>query len=133
MPQELELVYHVESGAPAYMHSVDAAEACSLGDYTRMAPKGHDEDPKAMTAALSQARGMNPVVHPELQSPEERAEHRRVANAAAMPTVTVPTGTPVMFQAGGKPENVPAAPDHDAAHRRPGVPSRTPAAEEGKK
>ena len=120
MPQELELVYHVETGAPAYMHSVDAAEACGLGDYTRMMPKGQDEDPKAMAAALAQARGMNAVLHPELQDAEERAEHRRVANAATMPTVTVPTGTPVVLQPGERAGRVEAVPEAEAPHRRPG-------------
>ena len=34
MPQNPVLVYEKESGTPTYMHTVDAAEAVRLGDYT---------------------------------------------------------------------------------------------------
>lgn len=98
MPQELELVYSVETGKPAYMHSVDASEACSLGDYTRMPPKQEVSDADRAAAMMATRGGVGPV-HPELQTPEERAESRRLANAAATPVVTVPMGTPVVMTA----------------------------------
>jgi hypothetical protein len=90
MPQELELVYNVETGEPAYMHSVDAAEAIRLGDYVANPPSGKDPTPEARARAMAAVRGMNSPVHAELQSPEERAERRRVANEAAAAALAPP-------------------------------------------
>jgi hypothetical protein len=97
MPQELEIVFEVATGKPAYMHSVDAAEACSLGDYSRMPPEGKEVSDEDKAKALAASRGMAGVTHPELQTPEQRAEARKAANAAATPVVQVPMGTPVVM------------------------------------
>jgi hypothetical protein len=83
MPQDMECVYEVATGKPVYMHSVDAAEACTLGDYTRMPPSGHEVTDQERAAAMATSRGMPGTTHPELQTPEERAESRRLANEAA--------------------------------------------------
>jgi hypothetical protein len=104
MPQELELVYEVETGKPVYMHSVDASEACGLGDYTRMKPDGKDPAPDDLARAMAAAQGRNTTLHPEQMTPEQRAEARRVANAAATPVVAVPMGTPVVLAHGAAPE-----------------------------
>lgn len=102
MPQDLELVYEKETGMPAYMHSVDANEACLLGDYVRTPPKDVDDRDKA--AAMAKARGMSAPVHPELLSPEARQQQRDEAMQVTMPQVAVPVGTPVVLQAGAVPE-----------------------------
>jgi hypothetical protein len=129
MPQELEVVYEVETGKPVYMHSVDAAEACNLGDYTRLPPEGHPVPEQELAAAMAQSRGLNTTTHPELQTPEQRAETRRLANAATMPVVSVPVGSPVVLTQGTAP-TAPSATQQQAA-RRTG--SQAPVAPEEKK
>lgn len=118
MPQELDLVYYVETGEPRYMHSVDANEAVLLGDYVRQPPFG-EVDPKMLAAAKAVAKGMNAEIHPEMLSPEERQRRREEANQHVMPVVTMPTDTPVVVKAGDVPE--PAAMRQQAQqqeHRR---------------
>ena len=82
MPQNLTLVYD-QDGNPLYMHSIDAAEAVRLGDYTMAPPSGKEPTPEQMQVAQSRIRGMAPNPHPELQTPEQRAETRRMANEEA--------------------------------------------------
>lgn len=83
MPEELVLVYEKESGAPIYMHSIDAREAVQLGDYTQEAPGGKDPSPEEKASAMARTRGLTGSPHPELQTPEERAATRAAANAVA--------------------------------------------------
>ena len=52
MPQNPVLVYSKEDGTPAYMHTVDAAEAVRLGDYTPV-PPGEPPDPEARASAMT--------------------------------------------------------------------------------
>jgi hypothetical protein len=89
MPEDLEIVYEVATGKPVYMHSVDAAEACTLGDYSRLPAAGHEPTDQEKAAALTASRGMLGTVHPELQTPEEREATRREANAAAEQAATI--------------------------------------------
>jgi len=56
MPQNPVLVYEKEGGAPTYMHTVDAAEAVRLGDYTPAPPGGKDVEPEARASAMSRFR-----------------------------------------------------------------------------
>jgi hypothetical protein len=82
MPDELVMVYSVETGDPVAMHTVDAAEACALGDYTLTAPDD-EVSPEAKALAMARSRGMTGAPHPELQSKEERDRTRQEANDAA--------------------------------------------------
>jgi hypothetical protein len=86
MPNEPVLVYSTVDGEPAMMHSVDASEACRLGDYTYMAPKEtHDKDgvevpEHAMARGRAMARFMGGGLDQmELKSPEEREDVRAMA------------------------------------------------------
>lgn len=108
MPQELTCVYEMETGEPTYMHSVDAAEAVRLGDYTFDVPtgKGSNEDPDAHGRARAKAMGGMSPAHAELQSPDERERRRTAANTVMAPVITIPTGTPVVLKEG----DVPRAP-----------------------
>lgn len=83
MPEELILVYEKESGQPLYMHSIDAKEAVQLGDYTMEAPAGKELSAEEQYAASASTRGMQGTVHPELQTPEQRAATRAAAAQAA--------------------------------------------------
>ena len=84
MPQELVLMYHVETGEPRKFHSVDAREAALLGDYTFEEPTGAKKpSPEAMARASFGMTGGQSTPHPELLTPEERAEQRRLANEEA--------------------------------------------------
>jgi hypothetical protein len=89
MPDTLELVFEVATGKPAYMHSIDAAEAVRLGDYTTVPPAG-EIDPQEKAAAMARAKGMVSPVHAELQSAEERETSRKQANLAAAAAVAQP-------------------------------------------
>jgi hypothetical protein len=82
MPDHLQPVYEVATGKLTYMHSIDAAEAVRLGDYTMTPPKAEiDAQERAM--AMARAKGLEGAVHAELQTPEEREANRAAANAAA--------------------------------------------------
>lgn len=128
MPQELELVYEIETGMPAYMHSVDANEAVLLGDYVRTPPKGTEPDPRLIAAARARAKGMNAEVHPEMLSPEERQQRREAAMQGTVPQVTVPMGTPVVLAEGAAqavappkapvPERSGGGPSQESRHAR---------------
>jgi hypothetical protein len=99
MPQEMIVVYHSETGKPELMHSVDAAEAVNLGDYTYAPPQGAEVSTQDMAAARAKAQGWNSTVHPELMSPEDRDAMRQEANQRAQVqqmTGTLQAGTPVI-------------------------------------
>lgn len=81
MPQNPVLVQSKEDGSLTYMHSVDASDALRLGDYE--IPDESKTDPQARAAALNRMRSMNVNPPPEMQTPEQRAETRRLANEEA--------------------------------------------------
>jgi hypothetical protein len=97
MPQELVLMYHVETGEPKRFHSVDAHEAAQLGDYVYEAPKGKTASPQMLAQADFSMRAAQVMPHPELLSPEERAQQRRLANEEAARI----TAQPVVLAPGG--------------------------------
>jgi hypothetical protein len=99
MPQNPVLVYEKEGGAPVYMHTVDAAEAVRLGDYTPAPPGGEPPDPEARASAMSRFKAGQATTHPELQTEEEKTETRRKANEEAAVFAGLPPGTPVVVQA----------------------------------
>ena len=80
MPQEQVLVYLKTTGQATYMHSVDAAEAVRLGDYSIQPPTklSPEEEAAVQTAAMTH-QAPRP---PELMTPEEREAVRREANLA---------------------------------------------------
>jgi hypothetical protein len=105
-------MYHVETGEPRKFHSVDAREAALLGDYTFEEPKGSKKpSPEALARASFAMTGGQATPHPELLTPEERAEQRRLANEEAAkqgvqpvmmvtePPVSHPEATPASVQA----------------------------------
>ena len=98
MPQEQVLVYELATGTPYFMHSVDAAEAVRMGDYTYTAPGGKDAAPEDLAVARARAKGMSAPGHPEMMSPEQRERVREEANQVVMPTVAVPMGQPVVLE-----------------------------------
>jgi hypothetical protein len=106
MPQNPVLVYAKDGGTPTYMHTVDAAEAIRLGDYTFAPPGKGEVDPEDRAAAMSRFTSGQSAVHPEMQSEEERAETRRKANEEAAVFAGLPPGTPIVVQA---PSERPAA------------------------
>jgi hypothetical protein len=119
MPQELVLMYHVETGEPRKFHSVDAHEAMQLGDYTYEAPKGKAPSPERMAQADFAMRAAQAMPHPERLTPEERAEQRRVANEeaarmAAQPVVLASGGSATVHVA----EHAAEEPKSRAATRR---------------
>jgi hypothetical protein len=97
MPSQPVTVYDPD-GNPVVMHSVDAAEAVGLGDYTYAAP-GDKPDPEKLAAARAKFQGMNAELHPELMTPEQREETRRVANERAAALPEVPPGASVVVMA----------------------------------
>ena len=99
MPQNPVLVYATEGGAPTYMHTVDAAEAVRLGDYTPAPPGGKDVEPEARASAMSRFRTGQGATHPELQTEEEREEARAKANEQAELMAGVPEGAQVVVMA----------------------------------
>jgi len=99
MPQNPVLVYEKEGGAPTYMHTVDAAEAVRLGDYTPAPPGGKDVEPEARASAMSRFRTGQGATHPELQTEEEREEARTKANEQAELMAGVPEGAQVVVMA----------------------------------
>ena len=125
MPQELYWVREKESGQTFQMHSVDAAEGLALGDYELI------DDPSTLTmeerqAAAAGHRSTSAAPHPELQTPDQRAETRRLAkeqadNAAQF--VSGPLGVPMVIPAG---QSAPAV-QHPSATARTTAPPRHPA------
>lgn len=97
MPQNPVLVYGKEDGTPTYMHTVDAAEAVRLGDYTPTAPGEVSSEERA--SAMSRFKTGQGVTHPELQTDEEKAAARQKANEEAAVFAGLPPGTPVVVQA----------------------------------
>ena len=122
MPQNPILVYSKEDGTPAYMHTVDAAEAVKFGDYTPT-PPGEPPDPEARASAMSRFKTGQATTHPELQTDEEKAEARRKANEEAAVFAGLPPGTPVVVQA---PSDRPASrAAQQVAQRQPASSSAT--------
>lgn len=99
MPQNPILVYEKEGGTPCYMHTVDAAEAVRLGDYTPAPPGGKDPEPEARASAMSRFRTGQGATHPELQTEEEREEARTKANEQAELLAGIPEGAQVVVMA----------------------------------
>lgn len=98
MPQAPVLVYEKDSGQPTYMHTVDAAEAVRLGDYTST-PPSEEVSAEARASAMSRFKTGQGVTHPELQTPEEKEAARAKANEEAAVFAGLPPGTPVVVQA----------------------------------
>ena len=98
MPQNPVLVFEKETGQPSYMHTVDAAEAVRLGDYTPT-PPGEPPDPEARASAMSRFKTGQAATHPELQTDEEKAAAREKANEEAAVFAGLPPGTPIVVQA----------------------------------
>ena len=98
MPQQLFWVREKESGQAFQMHSVDAAEGLALGDYEVIAEPLKDLSSEERTAAAAGMRATGASTHPELQTPEQRAETRRQANEIAAMTAGVPPGAQVVVQ-----------------------------------
>ena len=121
MPQNPVLVYAKEDGTPSYMHTVDAAEAVRLGDYTPV-PPGEPPDPEARASAMSRFKTGQGVTHPELQTDEEKAATREKANEEAAVFAGLPPGTPVVVQA---PSYRPASRAAQQAAQRPPASSST--------
>jgi hypothetical protein len=99
MPQNPIMVYAKEDGTATYMHTVDAAEAVRLGDYTPMPPDKDGPSPEERASALSRFRTGQGVTHPELQTDEEREQTREEANAKAEMMAGVPEGAQVVVMA----------------------------------
>jgi len=102
MPQNPVMVYAKEDGTPCYMHTVDAAEAVRLGDYTPAPPGGKEVEPEARASAMSRFRTGQGATHPELQTEEEREEARAKANEQAELMAGVPEGAQVVVMAPSK-------------------------------
>ena len=104
MPQNPVLIYSTEDGTPTYMHTVDAAEAIRLGDYTSAAPSKEGASPEERASAMSRFHTGQGTTHPELQTEEEREKAREEANAKAELMAGVPEGAQVVVMAPGKAE-----------------------------
>jgi hypothetical protein len=120
MPQEQVLVYLKTTGQATYMHSVDAAEAVRLGDYSLQSPTKltPEEEAAAQTAAMTHAAPRPP----ELMTPEEREAVRREANQAEirrLQKAEQPVPEALIAAAGGMPDPGPEPPVVMTA-RRPG-------------
>jgi hypothetical protein len=124
MPQELYWVREKESGQAFQMHSVDAAEGLALGDYELITDPEKDLKPEDRAAARSGFSSPSGFPHPELQTPEERAETRRLAKEqadAAAQFISGPLGVPMVIPAGQAAPTAAAG----AAARTPAAPHRT--------
>src|SRR5580765_6201726 len=97
MPSQPTTVYDAD-GNPAVMHSVDAKEAVTLGDYT-YAPPSDQPDPEKLAAARAKFQGGMGEVHPELLTEEERDKKREEANERAALLANVPEGAQVVVMA----------------------------------
>lgn len=123
MPQNPILVYEKEGGHPTYMHTVDAAEAMRLGDYTPV-PPGKEVSSEERASAMSRFKTGQGATHPELQTEEEKEETRKKANEEAAVFAGLPPGTPVVVQA---PSERPASrAAHQAAQRPAATSSESP-------
>jgi hypothetical protein len=130
MPQNPVMVYAKEDGTPCYMHTVDAAEAVRLGDYTPAPPGGKDVEPEARASAMSRFRTGQGATHPELQTEEEREESRAKANEQAELMAGVPEGAQVVVMAPSKADAPTArstARSHQATTSSPPPPATPPA------
>jgi hypothetical protein len=128
MPQNPVLVYSKEGGLPTYMHTVDAAEAVRLGDYTSAPPGGKEPAPEARASAMSHFRTGQGTTHPEMQTEDEREATRQKANEEAELMAGVPAGASVVVMAPGKSAEHPTAPRGASAPARSGAPSSSPPA-----
>ena len=79
MPNDPVTVYSCDTGEPAVMHSIDAAEAVRLGHYAYGAPEGKQEDTEALSRARARFMGGG-LDQAELKSPEQRAADTERAN-----------------------------------------------------
>lgn len=134
MPQQLYWVREKESGQAMQMHSVDAAEGLALGDYELITDPAKDLSPEERQAAAAGMRSTMATPHPEMQTPDQRAETRRLAKEQAEAQaqfVSGPLGVPMVIQPGqsGPAAHAPAS----AATRAPATPPRPAAREEEKK
>lgn len=125
MPQNPVLIYSKEDGTPTYMHTVDAAEAVRLGDYTPAPPKAGEPDADAKASAMSRFKTGQATTHPEMQTEEEKAATRQQANEEAAVFAGLPPGTPVVVQA---PSDRPATRTAQQAATRSGSSPASPAA-----
>ena len=123
MPQNPVLVYSKEDGSPSYMHTVDAAEAVRLGDYTPVPPGGEPPEPEARASAMSRFKTGQAATHPELQTDEEKAAAREKANEEAAVFAGLPPGTPIVVQAPSERPASQAA--RQAAQRQPASSSQS--------
>jgi hypothetical protein len=122
MPAYPVLVFEKETGTPTYMHSVDAREAVQLGDYEYKATQEHDLDPEERAAARAKFQGGMAVLHPELQSEEERQQHRDEANEKAALTAAIPEGAQVVVMAPSREARSRATPASSPAPPPPAPP-----------
>lgn len=83
MPQQLYWVKEKETGQTFQMHSVDAAEGMALGDYVLIDDPEKELTPEERRSAAVGHRAPGAFPHPELQTPEQRAETRRLVKAQA--------------------------------------------------
>ena len=113
MPDNPVLIYHKESGTPAYMHSIDAAEALSLGDYTAT-PPATAPPPEDLAAAKAAFQGSNPNMHPEQMSEDARTALRAEATAEAQ-AETPPEEPLGVRRALGATSPLPAPSEHGAS------------------
>jgi len=79
MPEAPIMVVNIETGDYTYMHSIDASEACGLGDYRMATAEEVSGTSAKKTAALHQFRNLNVTPPPELQTPEQKAAIRAAA------------------------------------------------------
>lgn len=103
MPQELYWVKEKESGQVFQMHSVDASEGLALGDYELVADPEKDIKPEDRQAARNAMGSPGAFPHPELQTPEQRTETRRLAKEQAdaqAQFISGPLGVPMVIPAG---------------------------------
>jgi hypothetical protein len=99
MPQNPVMVYAKDGGTPTYMHTVDAAEAMRLGDYTPAPPDQEGPSPEERASAMSRFRTGQGTTHPELQTEEEKERAREEANDKAALMAGVPEGAQVVVMA----------------------------------
>jgi len=128
MPQNPVMVYSKEDGTPTYMHTVDAAEAVRLGDYTSAPPGSKEPDPDARASAMSRFKTGQSAAHPEMQTEEEREKTRAEANAKAELLAGVPEGAQVVVMAPGKGEGATSS-RASSAGARSSAPGSAPAAQ----
>jgi hypothetical protein len=124
MPQNPIMVFAKEDGTPTYMHTVDAAEAVRLGDYT-VAPPDKEVSPEARASAMSRFKTGQATTHPEMQTDEEKEKTREEANAKAEMLAGVPEGAQVVVMAAPKGETA-ASSRSGSAGARSSAPASQP-------